>query len=93
MKNVVIYSRHLEYFTTLGYILSAFGNFVVIWYIIPRFGIPYQEKSGNPGVGTYFYVLKQPVTSWEMGRRLFLMFFVMRPVEKKKRKTFLRPSQ
>jgi hypothetical protein len=22
---------------------------VVIWYIFPRFGILYQEKSGNPG--------------------------------------------
>jgi hypothetical protein len=24
-------------------------NFVVIWYIFPRFGMLYQEKSGNPG--------------------------------------------
>jgi hypothetical protein len=24
--------------------------FVVIWYISPRFGILYQEKSGNPGL-------------------------------------------
>jgi hypothetical protein len=24
--------------------------FVVIWYIFPRFGILYQEKSGNPAV-------------------------------------------
>jgi hypothetical protein len=24
-------------------------QFVVIWYIFPRFGILYQEKSGNPG--------------------------------------------
>jgi hypothetical protein len=24
--------------------------FVVIWYIFPRFGILYQEKSGNPGL-------------------------------------------
>jgi hypothetical protein len=23
-------------------------NFVVFWYIFPRFGILYQEKSGNP---------------------------------------------
>jgi hypothetical protein len=28
---------HLEYF-------------VVIWYVSPRFGIWYQEKSGNPGL-------------------------------------------
>jgi hypothetical protein len=24
-------------------------DFVVIWYIFPRFGMLYQEKSGNPG--------------------------------------------
>jgi ABC-type uncharacterized transport system permease subunit len=32
-----------------GYILWAFGYVVVIWYIFTRFGILYQEKSGNPG--------------------------------------------
>jgi hypothetical protein len=49
MENVVvpICSGHLEYFTTLGHILWAFGNLVVIWYISPRFGILYQLKSGN----------------------------------------------
>jgi hypothetical protein len=42
MKNVVIYSDHLEYFTTIGYILWAFGNFInhlvyfsPLWYIVP----------------------------------------------------------
>jgi hypothetical protein len=35
MENVVIYSGHFEYFTTIAYILGAFGNFVVIWYIFP----------------------------------------------------------
>jgi hypothetical protein len=24
-------------------------HFVVIWYIFPRFGMLYREKSGNPG--------------------------------------------
>jgi hypothetical protein len=49
MENV-IYSGHLEYFTTfyfIIFILTAFGHFVVIWYIF-RFGILYQAKSGNP---------------------------------------------
>jgi hypothetical protein len=27
----------------------TFGNLVVVWYILPRFGIFWQEKSGNPG--------------------------------------------
>jgi hypothetical protein len=48
MENVVIFSDHLEYFTTTGYILWAFSNFVVIWYTFRRFGILYPEKSGNP---------------------------------------------
>jgi hypothetical protein len=30
------------------YILCPFGDLVEIWYIVPRFGILYTEKSGNP---------------------------------------------
>jgi hypothetical protein len=48
MENA-IYSGHLEYFMAIVYILWAFGNSEVIWYILPCFGILYQEKSGNPG--------------------------------------------
>jgi hypothetical protein len=48
MKHVDIYSGHLEYFTANWYIVWAFGNFLVICYIFPHFGILYQEKSGNP---------------------------------------------
>jgi hypothetical protein len=40
----------------IWYILLSIGkfngrllHFVVIWYIFSRFGILYQEKSGNPG--------------------------------------------
>jgi hypothetical protein len=44
MENLGIYIYdHVVYF-----ILFPFGNFVVIWYIFPRFGILDQEKSGNP---------------------------------------------
>jgi tellurite resistance protein TehA-like permease len=47
MGNVIYtYSGHLEYFTTFGYILRAFGNYVVILFIF--FCILYQERSGNP---------------------------------------------
>jgi hypothetical protein len=35
LRALEIFSSHLVYF-------------VVIWYISPRFGILYQEKSGNP---------------------------------------------
>jgi hypothetical protein len=42
MENVVLYSGHLKFFTTIWYILWAFGNFLVIlayssplWYIVP----------------------------------------------------------
>jgi hypothetical protein len=30
MENVSIFSSRLEYFTTIGYILGAFDNFVII---------------------------------------------------------------
>jgi hypothetical protein len=42
-----VYSGHWEYLTTIGYFLWTFGNFEVVWYIFPCFGILYQEKSGN----------------------------------------------
>jgi hypothetical protein len=45
IENVI----EIEYITAIGYVLCTFGHFVVIWYIIPHFGILYQEKSGNPG--------------------------------------------
>jgi hypothetical protein len=36
------------FFSAIWYILLPFGNLVVVWYIFPRFGIFYQQKSGNP---------------------------------------------
>jgi hypothetical protein len=36
MESVGLFSGHSEYFTSVGYILWASGNFVVIWYIVPR---------------------------------------------------------
>jgi hypothetical protein len=48
MENAGIFYGLLEYFTVMWYILWPFGNVVVIWYIFPRFGTLYKEKSGNP---------------------------------------------
>jgi hypothetical protein len=46
-----IFYVHSEYITANWYILWPFGNLVAIWYAFsPRFGILYQEKSGNPGL-------------------------------------------
>jgi hypothetical protein len=39
MKNIGIFDAHFEYVTAIWYILCLFDNFVVIWYIFPRFGI------------------------------------------------------
>jgi hypothetical protein len=50
-ENVGIFYAHLEYITAIWYILWSFGYFVVIWFILPRFGILWDEKSGNPGSG------------------------------------------
>jgi hypothetical protein len=49
-KNGIFYV-HLEYYAAIWYILWPFGDVLVIWYIFPRFGILYQEKSGNPANG------------------------------------------
>jgi hypothetical protein len=48
MEIVGIFSAHLEYNMANLYILWSFANFEVIWYILPRFGILCEEKSGNP---------------------------------------------
>jgi hypothetical protein len=53
--------------------------FVVIWYISPRFGILYQEKSGNPGANPKnFEFTATYVKNWGcfrlellLGRKLF----------------------
>jgi hypothetical protein len=50
MENLGIFYDHLVYFAAIGNILWPYGIFVVIWYIIPRFGTLDQEKSGNPGL-------------------------------------------
>jgi hypothetical protein len=48
MENDGIFYAHMEYITAIWDTLWPFGNFVVIWYNSPRFGIFSQEKSGNP---------------------------------------------
>jgi hypothetical protein len=50
MEDVVIIYGNLVYFYRYRYGIS-FGHslyFMVIWYIFARFGMLYQEKSGNP---------------------------------------------
>jgi hypothetical protein len=48
MENDGIFYVPWEYITAIWHTLSSFGNFVVICYIFPRFGILSQEKSGKP---------------------------------------------
>jgi hypothetical protein len=47
-KNVGTFHGNWEYLRVSWYILCPFGVFVVIWYILSRFVILYQEKSGKP---------------------------------------------
>jgi hypothetical protein len=49
MVKVGIVYGHLEYITAIWHMLWSFGNLVAIWYIFHRFGLLWQEKSGNPG--------------------------------------------
>jgi hypothetical protein len=44
----VLQWKILVYFMAIWYILWPFGIFMFIWYQFSRFGILYQEKSGNP---------------------------------------------
>jgi hypothetical protein len=46
MEDVGILYGHLVYFTPVWYILRPFGIF---YGYLTRFGMLYQEKSGNPG--------------------------------------------
>jgi hypothetical protein len=50
VENVGTFYYHLEYITAIWYILGPLSNLEVSGYIFPRFGILYQEKSGNPDV-------------------------------------------
>jgi hypothetical protein len=48
MKDVGKFYSHLVHFSAISYILWPFGIFVVILVYFSRFGILYEEKSGNP---------------------------------------------
>jgi hypothetical protein len=48
IENAGILNAHLEYIMAIWYIFWSFGDFVVIYYIFPYFGIMCHEKSGIP---------------------------------------------
>jgi hypothetical protein len=49
MKMVSTFYDHVEFITSIWYILWPFDNLVAAWHIFPLFGILKKEKSGNPG--------------------------------------------
>jgi hypothetical protein len=51
MENVCIFYGHLEYFMTILFILWSFGIFCGNLVHFSRFGMLYQDKSGNPARG------------------------------------------
>jgi hypothetical protein len=53
MENLGIFYELLVSFTAIGNILWPFGIFCGHLVYFPRFGILYQEKSGNPDACTY----------------------------------------
>jgi hypothetical protein len=85
MENVVIYSGHLENFTTIGYILRAFGNFVVIfpplWYIVLRKIWQPWTRAGWPDEfvkkmwpkPTKFDKVKAQLLPWKKGLKKFCL--------------------
>jgi hypothetical protein len=59
----VLHWKLLVYFIAIWSILRQCGifcahliHFIVIWYIFSRFGMLYQEKSGNPVCDCHFNV-------------------------------------
>jgi hypothetical protein len=52
MEDDGIFYGHLVNFMVFCYSYGHWIQFVVIWYILSRFGILYQEKSGNPATHT-----------------------------------------
>jgi hypothetical protein len=52
MENVGVLCDHLVYFTATGNNLWPFGIFCGHLVFFTRFGMFYQEKSGNPGLET-----------------------------------------
>jgi hypothetical protein len=58
MEDVCIFHGHLVHFTVFCYILWTFGIVRGNLVIFSRFGILYQEKSGNPGWKMNFSSLK-----------------------------------
>jgi hypothetical protein len=55
--DVGIFYGQLVCFTAIWYILWPFGTVYGHWYILPRFGISYRGKSGNPGLSSKLAVL------------------------------------
>jgi hypothetical protein len=62
MENLGIFYNHLVYFTAINIFYGHLVYFVVIWYISPRSGILYQEKSGNPVLGKYSIPVVHKIT-------------------------------
>jgi hypothetical protein len=63
MEDAGIFYGHLVYFVAIGYkyfvaigyiLLGNLVYLMVIWFIFSRFGMLYQEKSGNPGCTVSF---------------------------------------
>jgi hypothetical protein len=63
VEDVGMFYGRLVYFSSVWYISWHLDIFLVIWYISPRFGMSYQDKSGNPGGrgGGGLYVRKASV--------------------------------
>jgi hypothetical protein len=50
MEDVGIFYGHLVDLRPFDILYRHLLYFVVIWYIFPRFGVLYHEKSGNPAI-------------------------------------------
>jgi hypothetical protein len=58
-----------------GHLVYSVGTFDIfyIWYIFPRFGILYKEKSGNPARHTIRYELETRAGFFEVRKIIFIL--------------------
>jgi hypothetical protein len=66
--NMLVYLMASLYFYQICIVCGHLVDYMVVWYIFPRFGMMYQEKSGNPDMSR-----KKDLS------KIFLTFFKFTP--------------
>jgi hypothetical protein len=63
IEDVGLFYGHLVYIKAIRYFYGHLVYFMAIWYIFSRFGMLYQERSGNPALNVTACFLRQSTFS------------------------------